>query len=65
MFATTDYEPSSAPPRDDSIMELSLMISRSQFDALEQRAASEGISVAKFLRRLVKESIDDTPARSR
>ena len=45
-----------AQPYDDSIMELSLMMSRRQFDALEQRASSQGISVAQFLRRLVYES---------
>jgi hypothetical protein len=37
-------------------MELSLMLSRNQFDALEQRARGVGLSVAQFLRRLVHES---------
>ena len=45
-----------AHPYDDSIMELSLMMSRRQFDALEQRASSQGITVAQFLRRLVYDS---------
>ena len=45
-----------AQPYDDSIMELSLMMSRSQFDVLAQRASSQGVSVAQFLRRLVHES---------
>ena len=43
-------------PNDDNIMELSLMMSRHQFDALEQRASSQGVSVAHFLRQLVYES---------
>ena len=45
------------PRADDSIMELSLMMSRRQFEALDQRARCEGISVAQFLRRLVQESV--------
>ena len=48
----------------DSVMELSLMMSRRQFDALEQRASNEGMSVAQFLRRLVQESVgDEAPVR--
>jgi hypothetical protein len=47
------------PYSDDSIMELSLMISRHQFEVLEQRASSQGVSVAQFLRRLVYESTFD------
>ena len=47
------------PRTDDGIMEISLMMSRSQFDALEQRARAEGVSVAQFLRRLVNESVAD------
>ena len=50
-----------SPPRDDSIVELSLMLSRRQFDALEERARSEGMSVAQFLRRLVRESTTEEP----
>jgi hypothetical protein len=49
------------PPSDDSIFELSLMLSRHQFDLLEQRAHAEGMSVAQFLRRLVHESISQEP----
>jgi hypothetical protein len=45
------------PPTDESIIELSLMMSRRQFDALDHRARAEGISVAQFLRRLVQESV--------
>jgi hypothetical protein len=45
------------PRADDSIMELSLMMSRRQFEALDQRARGEGMSVAQFLRRLVQESV--------
>lgn len=45
------------PSSEDHVLELSLMLSRRQFDLLEQRAHAEGISVAQFLRRLVKDSI--------
>ena len=53
-----DKEPSAvlSPPHDSGIVELSLMLSRPQFEALEARAHSEGMSVAQFLRRLVRES---------
>jgi predicted DNA binding CopG/RHH family protein len=51
--------PISHSPTDDSIMELSLMMSRRQFEALERRARAEGMSVAQFLRRLVHESITE------
>lgn len=44
---------------EDSIVELSLMMSRRQFDVMEQRASAQGISVAQFLRRLVYESTAD------
>ncbi len=50
-----------APPSDDSVLELSLMLSRRQFDLLEQRAHAEGVSVAQFLRRLVRDSISQEP----
>ena len=61
MLATKGPE-TKFPSADDSIIEISLMMSRRQFDALEQRAHAEGISVAQYLRRLVQESIaDDTP----
>jgi hypothetical protein len=54
------------PPPSDSIIELSLMMSRLQFDALEQRARAERMSVAQFLRRLVHESItEEVPAGQR
>ena len=45
------------PPADPAIVELSLMLSRDQFDALEERARAAGLSVAQFLRRLVFDSI--------
>jgi hypothetical protein len=57
MVAKNLLEPIAAPPTDAGIMELSLMLSRNQFDALEQRAREVGLSVAQFLRRLVHESI--------
>jgi len=57
MVAKNWSEPMTPYPEDDNIMELSLMMSRHQFDALEQRASAHGVSVAQFLRRLVYESI--------
>jgi hypothetical protein len=57
MVAKSLLEPMASPPTDAGIMELSLMLSRNQFDALEQRARDVGLSVAQFLRRLVHESI--------
>lgn len=59
MVAKKGSEPLTYPPTDDSIIELSLMMSRRQFDALEQRARAEAMSVAQFLRRLVQESVTD------
>ncbi len=56
MVAKNLLEPMASPPTDNGIMELSLMLSRNQFDALEQRAREVGLSVAQFLRRLVHES---------
>jgi hypothetical protein len=50
-----------APSSDDSVLEVSLMLSRRQFDLLEQRAHAEGMSVAQFLRRLVQASISQEP----
>jgi hypothetical protein len=61
MLASTASAPVFSPPLDSGIIELSLMLSRRQFDALEERAQSEGMSVAQFLRRLVSESIDEMP----
>jgi hypothetical protein len=62
MIATGETKPAPALPYDNGIIELSLMLSRGQFDALEERAASEGMSVAQFLRRLVQQSItEETP----
>ena len=48
-----------APAIDDGIMELSLMMTRRQFEALVERARSDGITVAQFLRRLVQASISE------
>jgi hypothetical protein len=50
------------PPTDPGIVELSLMLSRDQFDALEERARAAGLSVAQFLRRLVFDSISEDAA---
>ena len=55
-------ERSSSPTADSGIIELSLLLSRDQFDALEERAYTEGLSVAQFLRRLVYESTSRDPA---
>jgi hypothetical protein len=59
MLATKWPEKTSSHPRDDSIMELSLMMSRRQFEALEQQAGAQGLSVAQFLRRLVQNAIEE------
>jgi hypothetical protein len=58
MLATKGPEAYLPPLGDDSIVELSLMMSRSQFEALEEQAGARGISVAQFLRRLVQKSIE-------
>ncbi|MBI3821857.1 MAG: hypothetical protein HY289_04150 [Planctomycetes bacterium] len=47
------------PSHDDGIIELSLMMSRRQFEALEERARAEDLSVAQFLRRLVHDAVAD------
>jgi hypothetical protein len=49
-------------PADDSIIELSLMMSRRQFEALEERARADGTSVAQFLRKLVQDATEEMPA---
>lgn len=59
MVAKNVLEPSASPAFDSSIMELSLMLPRRQFDALEQRAHDDGISVGQFLRRIVQDSITE------
>ncbi|HZZ81954.1 MAG TPA: hypothetical protein VFE62_25875 [Gemmataceae bacterium] len=61
MVARTGSE-AFTPLPEDGIFELSLMLSRRQFDLLEQRAHAEGMSVAQFLRRLVHDSISQEPA---
>jgi hypothetical protein len=58
----TASERDSTPPFDPGIIELSLMLSRDQFDALEVRAQAAGLSVAQFLRRLVSDSIAEDAA---
>lgn len=58
MLATKGLESYRALSAEDSIVELSLMMSRCQFDSLEQQAHACGMSVAQFLRRLVQQSID-------
>ena len=63
MVAKVASEPILSPTADGGIMELSLMLPRRQFDALQQRARAEGMSVAQFLRWLVHESIiEESPA---
>lgn len=59
MVATEWPERTMTPPKDDSIMELSLMMSRRQFEALEEQARRHGISVAQFLRRLVTDALEE------
>jgi len=59
MVAKTQPEPTAALPFDGGIIELSLMITRRQFEALEERARLEGMSVAQYLRRLVHASTSD------
>ena len=59
MPAKMESTPVLTPPLDSGIIELSLMLSRRQFEALEQRARCEGMSVAQFLRRLVHESTSE------
>jgi hypothetical protein len=58
MLAPNAPEARFTPPNDD-ILELSLMMSRRQFDALVERAAGEGMSVAQFMRHLVQNAIDE------
>ena len=57
MVAKNMLEPFASPPTDLGLMELTLMLPRCQFAALEERAHELGISVAQLLRRLVRESI--------
>ena len=51
------------PPADDNIIELSLMMSRRQFEALEERARADGATVAQLLRKLVQEATEELPVR--
>lgn len=60
MIATKGLE-SRLPSLDDGIIELSLMMSRRQFEALEERARAAKVSVAQFLRRLVQDAVADDP----
>ena len=62
MVAKKGLEPF-APASDDSVLELSLMLSRRQFDLLEQRAHAAGMSVAQFapIAGLVQDSISQEP----
>ena len=59
MAVKAESAPILSPPRDSGIVELSLMLSRQQFEALEERARCAGLSVAQFLRRLVHESTSE------
>ena len=56
MFATKGPESRFS---EDSIVELSLMMSRRQFEALERRARADDMSVAQFLRRIVQDMVDE------
>lgn len=60
MLMKPDSSLRSRPP-EDGIIELSLLLSHWQFDALEQRARAEGVSVAQFLRQLVQDAVEDAP----
>jgi hypothetical protein len=62
MLATKGLEICASPPYEDSIVELSLMMSRRQFDALEEQARARRMSVAQLLRRLVQRSIEQEEA---
>jgi hypothetical protein len=62
MSGKLDSERLPSSPKEGGIVELSLMLTRNQFDALEERAYHEGLSVAQFLRRLVYESTQQDPA---
>ena len=62
MFTKKEMASTTYPPRDSGIVELSLMLARRQFDALEERARSEGMSVAQLLRRLVNDAISEDAA---
>jgi hypothetical protein len=48
--------PPTEPPN-DGVMELSFLISGSQFAALEEAARCAGVTVAQYLRRLVQSSL--------
>ena len=61
MSVKSDSVPALMPPADSGIVELSLMLSIRQFEALEERASSEHMSVAQFLRRLVHDSTLQEP----
>ena len=47
---------------EDSVMELSLMMPRRQFEALQQRARAEGMSVAQLLRRMIQDLVVEPDA---
>lgn len=64
MVAKKSLESLAYSPADDSIIELSLMMSRSQFESLDEHARADGMSVAQFLRRLVQEAtVEEVPVR--
>ena len=62
MFSKKEPALKAFPPKDSGIVELSLMLARQQFDALEERARFEGMSVAQLLRHLVNDAISQEPA---
>jgi hypothetical protein len=65
MVAKRFSENSAPVPPTDGIMELSLLISRAQFDALEFAAHTSQMTVAQYLRRIVQESINPASANTR
>lgn len=56
MFPKPELAKNFPPSRDSGVVELSLMLARQQFEALEERARFEGMSIAQFLRRLVNDA---------
>lgn len=54
MVAKRHLESAVMSPPDDGIMELSILLTGTQFTALEQTARRANLTVAQFLRRLVQ-----------
>ena len=62
MVAKRFPDTASMVPPADGVMELSLLVSQSQFEALEQAARRVNLSMAQYLRRLVQWSTEPEPA---